>query len=60
MGDLEPVSIKKSQKMGSLRAIKQIKKKMCRKLKGRTCADVNPQRCYIPKYDASYPTISLD
>ena len=37
-----------------------MKEKLSRKLKGRTCADGRPQRCYITKEDASSSTISLE
>ena len=41
-------------------AINSIKEKRSRKLKGRTCADGRPQRCYITKEDAYFPNISLE
>ena len=34
--------------------------KICVKLKGRTCERGRPQRCYIPKEDASSSTIYLE
>ena len=37
-----------------------LKEKRCGKLKGRTCADVMPQRCYTSKEDTSLPNISLE
>ena len=49
-----------SQNKGALRDIKLIKEKRRGKLKGRTCADGQPQRCYITKEDTSSTTISLE
>ena len=37
-----------------------IKDTICGKLKGRTCADGRPQRCYIPKEFEPSPTISVE
>ena len=58
--ELNPDSLTRSHKKGSLRAIKLIKGKQSVKLKGRTCADERPQRCYKTKEDASSTTISLE
>ena len=60
MGALNPHSLKKLQKKKSLRAIKLIKEKRSRKLKGKRCADGHPQRRYKTKEDASLPKISLE
>ena len=60
MGSLNPDSRTISQKKGALSAINLIKEKRSGKLKGRTCANVRPQRCYITKEDASSPTIYLE
>ena len=49
IGAMNPDSLTRSQKKGGPRAIKLIKEKRSRKLKGRTCADGLPQRCYITK-----------
>ena len=59
MESLNPESLTRSQKKGALRAINPIKEKWSGKLKGRTCADGRPQRCYITKEDAPLPTIPL-
>ena len=60
MRALDHDSIKKSQKVPALREINMIKEKICEKLKGRTCADDRPQRCYIPKEYISSPDISYE
>ena len=44
----------------SLRAINLIKETRSWKLKGNTCLDGRPQRCYITKEDASLAIISLE
>ena len=49
MGALDPDSLTISKKKVSLSAINLIKEKWSGKLKGRICADVTPQRCYITK-----------
>ena len=60
MGALKPDSFTISQMKGSLRAIKSLKEKRSRKIKGRTCADGQPQRYYTTKEDASLPNIYLE
>ena len=50
----------RSQKKGALIAINSIKEKRSIKLKGGTCADGRPQRCYITKEDSSSPAIYLE
>ena len=47
MAKLDPDRIKISPNKVSLWAINLIKEKKSGKLKGRTCADRRPQRCYI-------------
>ena len=60
MGELKPYSLRRSHIKVSLRAIKLIKEKRSRKLKGSTCADGRPHRCYITKEDTSSSTIFLE
>ena len=60
MRALEPDIIKISHNKGALRAINLIKEKRSGKLKGRTCVDGRPHRCYITKEDEYSPTISLE
>ena len=60
MRSLNPDSLTISQNKVALRYINLIKEKRSRTIKGRVCADVRPQRCYITKEDASSPTISLE
>ena len=43
-----------------LRAINLIKEKHCGKIKARTCANGAPQRKYIPREEASSPTLKLE
>ena len=43
-----------------LRAVNLIKEKRFGKIKGRTCADGSTQMGYIPRENASTPTISLE
>ena len=59
MGVLEPDILTISTKKGTLRAINRIKKRSG-KLKGKTCTNGRPQRCYITKEDAYSPTIYLE
>jgi len=47
-------------KRRALRAINLIKEKRCGKIKGRTCADGSSQRKYVPREEASSPTIALE
>ena len=60
MGELKPDSLTRSHKKGELRSINLIKEKRSGKLKGRTCTDGRPQRCYINKENESSPTICLE
>jgi hypothetical protein len=60
LGRLTPESLTPEQKRTALRAINLIKEKRCGKLKGRTCADGSTQRKYVPREEASSPTLSLE
>ena len=60
MGALDPDSLTRSHKKGSLGAINLIEEKRSGKLKGRKYKDGQPERCYITKEDASSLTISLE
>ena len=46
-----------ARKRAALKAINLIKEKRDDRVKGRTCADGRKQRVYIPKEEASSPTI---
>ena len=46
------------QKKRALNAINTIKKKRCGKIKGRTVADGRSQRAYVPREEATSPTVS--
>ena len=50
----------REHKRNALRAINLIKEKCCGKIKGRTCADGSTQRKYVPREEASSPTIALE
>ena len=53
-------TLTKEQRREALRLITVVKEKRCGKVKGRACADGRPQRKYIPKEDATSPTVSLE
>ena len=57
---LDPNRPTQSKKKVSAASNKLDFKKRCGKLKGRKCTYGRPQRCYIPKEDASLPTIYLE
>eukprot|EP00957_Ditylum_brightwellii_P156873 11939680-Ditylum_brightwellii.AAC.1 len=44
----------------SLQYLMFLTKKRCRKIKGHGCADGRKQRSYIPKDDASAPTVAIE
>ena len=48
------------QKRNALDAVNLIKEKRCGKIKGRTCANGSTQRAYVPREEASSPTLSLE
>ena len=60
LGILDPDLLTPEQKRNALRAINLIKVKCDGKVKGRTCADGSSQRKYVPREEASSPTISLE
>ena len=60
LGKIDPLSQTREYKNKALRAINLIKEKRCGKIKGRTCADDRPQRAYIPREEASLPTMHLE
>jgi len=47
-------------KRRALRAINLIKEKRCGKIKGRTCADGSKHRKFVPREDASSPTLAVE
>jgi len=53
-------SLTVEEKKKALRAKKFIKEKRCGKMKDRACADGSVQRVYIPRDEASSPTLSLE
>ena len=60
LGKVDPTTLTQEDKRKALRAINLIKEKRCGKIKGRTCADGRPQRAYVPREEASSPTIYLE
>ena len=60
LGRLNPYLLTPIQKRNTLRPINLIKIKRDGKVKGRTCADGNSQRKYVPREEAASPTISLE
>ena len=60
LGRLNPESLQPEQKRKALRAVNLIKLKRCGTMKGRTCADGSSQRKYVPREEASSPTLSLE
>ena len=50
----------KEQMAKALRSITVIKAKRCGRIKGRTVADGQPQRNYVPKEESSSPTVGTE
>jgi hypothetical protein len=59
-GSVNPDTLTKTQKGKALHAINLIKEKRCGRIKGRTCADGRPQRAYVPREEATSPTVSME
>ena len=59
-GSVNPDTLTKDQKYKALHAINLIKEKRCGRIKGRTCADGRPQRAYVPREEATSPTVSIE
>jgi hypothetical protein len=60
LGRLNPDSLTHDHKHNALRAVNLIKIKRDGKVKGRACADGSKQRNYVPRDEASSPTLSLE
>ena len=58
LGRINPDNLTLEQKRKALRAVNLIKIKRCGKVKGRTCANGSVQREYVPREEASSPTLS--
>ena len=58
--DLERLKRKREEKEASLQYLMLLKEKRCGKIKGRTCADGSSQRAYIPREEATSPTVSME
>ena len=59
-GSVNPDTLTRDQKYKALHAINLIKEKRCGRIKGRTCADGRPQRAYVPREEATSPTVSME
>ena len=55
-----PDALTPRHKRKSIRSVNPIKEKRCGKINGPTCASGSTQKGYIPREDASSPTISLE
>ena len=60
LGRIDVDALSPEQKRKALRAVNLIKEKRCGKIKGRTVADGSVQRKYVPREEASSPTLSLE
>jgi hypothetical protein len=60
LGRINVDALSPEQKRKALRAVNLIKEKRCGKIKGRTVADGSVQRKYVPREEASSPTLSLE
>ena len=60
LGRIDYDSLTEEQKRLALNAVNLIKEKRNGKVKGRTCANGSSQRTYVPREEASSPTISLE
>jgi hypothetical protein len=60
LGRLTPENLTHEQKRNALRAVNLIKIKRDGRVKGRACADGSTQRQYVPRDEASSPTLSLE
>ena len=60
LGQINPNSISSEQKIKALRETNFFKEKRCGKIKGRTVADENAQRNYVPKEEVASPTLYLE
>ena len=59
-GKVDPDTLTQEQKKKALRAINLITEKRCGKIKGRAVADGRTQRAYIPREEATSPTVSTE
>ena len=60
LGVVDYGSLTKEQKSKALRAINLIKEKRDGKIKGRCCSDGSGQKKYVPREEASSPTIAVE
>eukprot|EP00957_Ditylum_brightwellii_P196404 14964730-Ditylum_brightwellii.AAC.1 len=56
----EPEKLTHEEKKMSLQYLMFLTKKRCGRIKSRGCADGRKQRSYIPKDDASAPTVAIE
>jgi hypothetical protein len=58
-GTVDPTTLNREEKRRALEAVNLIKKKRCRKIKGRTCANGSKQKKYLKHGETiSSPTVS--
>ena len=60
MDSLKPRKLTREQKKEALAYLMYLKKKSKGRIKGRGCADGRKQRQYVPKADATSPTVSTE
>jgi hypothetical protein len=59
-GRIDPDELTAQHKRDALRAVNLINEKRCGRVKGRTCADGSKQKAYIPREEATSPTVSME
>ena len=57
---IDPDTLTKEQKQKALRGVNLIKQKRTGSIKGRMCANGAPHRKFVPREEASSPTLSLE
>jgi hypothetical protein len=60
VGRIDPDELRAQHKCDALRAVNLINEKRCGRVKGRTCADGSKQKAYIPREEATSPTVSME
>jgi hypothetical protein len=59
-GRIDPDELTAQHKRDALHAVNLINEKRCGRVKGRTCADGSKQKAYIPREEATPPTVSME
>lgn len=60
VGRVDKRKLTRELKRKALRAVNLIKKKRCGKIKGRTCANGAPHRKFVPREEATSPTLKIE